>query len=229
MVLLFSDGTFFGKRSRSRRWRPGKSQCPEQILPGLEQELGCDGPRALEEALTGYQFPPRRMPGPVARFTYGVTSKGRQIEDREHGRQMLPSVPEVVLQVVSLGFENIERFVLDLPSGPAGGGQFGDIVPPDIQIGDEAIAIGHFPAGIAEYQDLAFRNLTCARVQCDEIWAFCYAKQKNVTGAKAAPEGAGDGPGPRSTRIPSWSCHGWWATGLATRRGGSSTIWPSGS
>jgi IS1 family transposase len=29
-------------------------------------------------------------------------------------------------------------------------------------------------------------------VQADEIWAFCYAKDKNVATAKAAPEGAGD-------------------------------------
>ena len=29
-------------------------------------------------------------------------------------------------------------------------------------------------------------------VQCDEIWAFCYAKQKNVPTAKAAPAEAGD-------------------------------------
>lgn len=33
----------------------------------------------------------------------------------------------------------------------------------------------------AEYQDKALRNLTCKRIQCDEIWAFCYAKKKNVT------------------------------------------------
>jgi hypothetical protein len=30
------------------------------------------------------------------------------------------------------------------------------------------------------------------RIQCDEVWAFCYSKQKNVATAKAAPEGAGD-------------------------------------
>ncbi len=29
-------------------------------------------------------------------------------------------------------------------------------------------------------------------MQCDEIWSFCYAKNKNVKGAKAAPDGAGD-------------------------------------
>ena len=32
----------------------------------------------------------------------------------------------------------------------------------------------------ADYQDRTFRNLTCKRVQVDEIWAFCYAKEKNV-------------------------------------------------
>ena len=36
------------------------------------------------------------------------------------------------------------------------------------------------------------RNVPFKRVQCDEIWSFCYAKQKNVATAKAAPEGAGD-------------------------------------
>ena len=44
----------------------------------------------------------------------------------------------------------------------------------------------------ADYQDRTLRNLTCKRIQCDEIWAFCYAKAKNVPAAKAAPEGAGD-------------------------------------
>jgi IS1 family transposase len=31
-----------------------------------------------------------------------------------------------------------------------------------------------------EYQDKALRNLPCKRIQCDEIWSFVYAKQKNV-------------------------------------------------
>src|SRR5437879_3385053 len=30
------------------------------------------------------------------------------------------------------------------------------------------------------YQDRAMRDLSCQRLQCDEIWAFCYAKAKNV-------------------------------------------------
>ena len=46
--------------------------------------------------------------------------------------------------------------------------------------------------GCTRYQDEHLRNLRCRRIQCDEIWQFSYAKQKNVATAKAAPEGAGD-------------------------------------
>ena len=42
------------------------------------------------------------------------------------------------------------------------------------------------------YQDRVFRNLTCKRVQVDEIWAFVHCKQKNVAAAKKAPPNAGD-------------------------------------
>ncbi|MGH6853800.1 MAG: IS1 family transposase [Aestuariivirga sp.] len=44
----------------------------------------------------------------------------------------------------------------------------------------------------AAYHDANVRNVTAKRVQVDEIWSFTYAKQKNVPGAKAAPDGAGD-------------------------------------
>jgi IS1 family transposase len=44
----------------------------------------------------------------------------------------------------------------------------------------------------AAYHDQNVRGLKSQRVQCDEIWSFCYAKEKNVADAKAAPNGAGD-------------------------------------
>ncbi len=42
------------------------------------------------------------------------------------------------------------------------------------------------------FHDERVRNLTCKRVQCDEIWSFVYAKNKNVVDAKAPVKGAGD-------------------------------------
>ncbi|WP_282061444.1 IS1 family transposase [Roseobacter litoralis] len=44
----------------------------------------------------------------------------------------------------------------------------------------------------AAYHDETVRGVKATRVECDEIWSFWYAKEKNVEKAKAAPQGAGD-------------------------------------
>ena len=44
----------------------------------------------------------------------------------------------------------------------------------------------------AAYHDETVRNVKVARVQCDEIWSFVGAKQKNVAGMKQPIESAGD-------------------------------------
>jgi IS1 family transposase len=33
----------------------------------------------------------------------------------------------------------------------------------------------------AKYQDERLRNLSCKRIQADEVWSFCYAKDKNLS------------------------------------------------
>ena len=50
------------------------------------------------------------------------------------------------------------------------------------------------------FHDEAVRGVQAKRVQCDEIWSFCYAKAKNLPSAKNGPiRGRGyldlDGPG----------------------------------
>ncbi len=47
-------------------------------------------------------------------------------------------------------------------------------------------------AACAEYQDSALRNLSCKRLQCDEIWSFVNAKAKNVPAEKRGVFGYGD-------------------------------------
>jgi len=44
----------------------------------------------------------------------------------------------------------------------------------------------------ADYQDRTLRNLSCKLIQCDEIWSFCYAKDKNVPDDKRGKFGYGD-------------------------------------
>ncbi len=42
------------------------------------------------------------------------------------------------------------------------------------------------------YMDETLRDLPCTRLQVDEVWAFCYSKQKNVPAAKQGQFGYGD-------------------------------------
>ena len=44
----------------------------------------------------------------------------------------------------------------------------------------------------ADLHDELVQGVTASRIQCDEVWSFTYAKQKNVAKAKAAPDEAGD-------------------------------------
>lgn len=43
-----------------------------------------------------------------------------------------------------------------------------------------------------EYQDQIFHDLPCRRLQCDEIWSFVYAKEKNASPEMKAAGEAGD-------------------------------------
>jgi len=43
-----------------------------------------------------------------------------------------------------------------------------------------------------DYQDKTIRNLKSQKIQCDEIWSFCYSKEKNVPQEKRGQFGYGD-------------------------------------
>ena len=47
-------------------------------------------------------------------------------------------------------------------------------------------------AACAAYQRETLVNLQCRRIQCDEIWSFCYAKAKNVPAEMKDQQGVGD-------------------------------------
>lgn len=44
----------------------------------------------------------------------------------------------------------------------------------------------------SEYQDEHLRDLSCRRIQCDEIWSFCHTKEKNVPKDFKGMHGIGD-------------------------------------
>lgn len=62
----------------------------------------------------------------------------------------------------------------------------------DVSINTVAKLLEDAGLACAAHHDEAVRGVKARRVQCDEIWSFCYAKQKNLAAAKAAPDDAGD-------------------------------------
>ena len=80
-------------------------------------------------------------------------------------------------------------------------------------------------AACAEFQDQAMRNLSCKRIECDEIWSFVGAKAKNVT--TEHPEGYGDcytfvAIDPDTKLMPCWL----WAFATRPARAISWLTWP---
>jgi hypothetical protein len=78
------------------------------------------------------------------------------------------------------------------------------------------IDLGH---ACEEYQDRTLRNLTCKRLQVDEIWAFCWAKEKNVAPGYEGILGYGDvwtfvAIDAQTKLVPTWLLgerNRWWA------------------
>jgi lambda repressor-like predicted transcriptional regulator len=64
----------------------------------------------------------------------------------------------------------------------------------DVSINTVAKLLAEAGEACLAIHDEEVHNVPAKRVQCDEIWSFCYAKQRTIASgqAKAAPEDAGD-------------------------------------
>ena len=62
----------------------------------------------------------------------------------------------------------------------------------DVSINTVAKLLADAGAACEAFHNEVVRGVKSKRVQCDEILSFCYAKQRNVATAKAAPQEAGD-------------------------------------
>ncbi len=112
----------------------------------------------LEETVGRAAGDHRGSPGENAKISRGVKREGKQVESDQNPGEGFLAMSEAVLKVVAVGLEHVEGLVLDLPAGPAAGGQFGDGVLRDREIGDEAIVIGSLALGI---EDLDGKPVDC--------------------------------------------------------------------
>ena len=126
---------------RSRRdWRRlCEGEGEEQIVPGREDQVDRYRCQLAEEVIAWPKLNPGIAPEFVADVADGMHGEGQQVEAYQDGREILLSVSEGVLKVVTLVLQDVERLVLDFPPGPATGGKLDDIVGTDRQISDEAV------------------------------------------------------------------------------------------
>jgi IS1 family transposase len=80
----------------------------------------------------------------------------------------------------------------------------------DVSINTVTKLLVDVAAACEAYQDRTLRGLKAQRIQCDEIWAFVYAKAKNVPEAHAGEWGYGDvwtwvAMDAETKLVPSWA------------------------
>src|SRR5713226_2007313 len=133
-------------------WRPWWSllegEGSEEVVPGWEDEKNTAGGQMVEEAGARGGLVARRLPQPIDEVSNCVAGERQEVEDDEHGGEVILAVAEIVFEIVALGLERVESLVLDLPAGSAAGGEFDDVGAIDRQIGDEAVAVGDLAGGV---------------------------------------------------------------------------------
>src|SRR3954469_17018221 len=127
------------------RWAEVWRSC--QKIGGEDQEDG-DGSQIFEEPAAGAHLRHRLAPEIFGQIADGMEGESQKVQGHEHGGKIDFPMPKVVFEMVAVVLQNIEAFVLDLPTRPATGGQFGHRVGADLKVGDEAVAVGDGAGGV---------------------------------------------------------------------------------
>src|SRR3954447_15498828 len=122
--------------------RSGEGQRYQKVVPGGEDQEGGDGSQVFEEAAVGSHLLPRLAPEIFGQIADGMEGESEQVQGDKHGGKIGFPVPEVVFEMVAVVLQNVEAFVLDLPARPATGGEVDHRVGANLEVGDEAVAVG---------------------------------------------------------------------------------------
>src|SRR5450631_578796 len=57
---------------------------------------------------------------------------------------------EIVFEMIAVVFQDVETLVLDFPSRPGAGGNFGDVFTCDLEAGEESAVVSDLALGVAD-------------------------------------------------------------------------------
>lgn len=96
-------------------------------MPGWEDEEDGERAQVIEESAAGSGLVAGLGPQPFGQFGDRVAGECNEIEDDEHGGEVVTAVAEIVFEVVAFGLQRIEGLVLD--PRLRGGGLFQRALP----------------------------------------------------------------------------------------------------
>src|SRR3954454_5530368 len=130
------------------RWGSCEGQRCQKVVPGGEDQEGGDGSQVFEEPAAGSHLLHRPAPQIFSEIADGMEGESEKVQGDEHRGKIDFAVAEVVFEMVAVVLQDIEAFILDLPARPAAGGQVDHRVGTDVEVGDEAVAVGDGAGGV---------------------------------------------------------------------------------
>jgi len=152
----------------------------KQMVPVPKHHVSGDGPQMLEEAIGRTARDDGGSPGEDAEISGGVEREGQQVEGDQNTGEGFLAVAKVVFEIVSVGLQHVEGLVLDLPPGAAAGGECGDGIGRDGEIGDEAVGIGSLSFGVEDL-DGSSRWKTGRIAGSPEVSEFLCVRRSSVS------------------------------------------------
>ena len=166
----------------------------------------------IEEGLAGRQPGPHQPVGLIEPAQGGMPQERQEIQAGEDCRQLLLAVTQVVFEMVALGLEGVVVLVLDLPAGPPGSDQAGDVGLVDRPVGDPGVVIDRVALGVGD-ADFAPVDLesVLALGQGGRRWSSGGCRCGSWPCDERAPAGCADPVRVRATRSSGRGRGGTWA------------------
>ena len=130
----------------------GLDQGCHEGLPVRKDQIGGYCSDVLEEAGSGALGLSGGDPQFLGDVAGGVKCEGEEVQGCEDHGEMLLAMTEIMFEVISVVFQDVESFVLDFPPRPGAGGDLGDIFAADVQACDPGAIVGRLALGVEEGQ-----------------------------------------------------------------------------
>lgn len=116
-----------------------------QLIPPIEGQVLEQGTEMFKEGPPRGQNRTHRPITFIHPIQHGMAQVGQQNHRCQHGREMLPTVTIVVLEVIAFGFQDVIVFILDLPAAATGGYEFSHGVIGNRVSSHPGVGVHHLP------------------------------------------------------------------------------------